>query len=165
MQSPSSITFHPVDLTRHGKTPAGDPLWRVVWSDSRRQSEEFEGVVHHDEPMYPLTHGKWILERWYPDEKYVGMNKAAYEAMFQGPMFGKAYLPYPDGGEYECKEIFGSSVDQQAVDQAVAHHEYTLRNQDVGDPERRVIAQREVKEKAIDSLYETELDKAFGENK
>lgn len=165
MQSLLDVVVHPVDLGRHGKTPSGAPLYRVVWSDSRVQSDEFQGRVHHNEPFYPLIKGKWLLEKWLPPEKYVGMTQSEWNAMFDGAMFGKARIAYPSDGEYEPVEIFDGTVDEQVVDRALQHHEFNLRNNSRAEREQVLKDRTDAREKAVDERYDQELSKIFGETK
>lgn len=155
---------HPVGLGRHGKTPSGEPLFRVVWSDSRRQSEEFNGKMYHDQPFYPLTVGKWILEKWLNPEQYTRMTPHQYADFEATALNGKAHLPYPEDGEYECIEIFDGTVDEEAVERALSHHTHRLRNKSLAEREHEVLERADVREKAVDDLYEAELSKAFGDS-
>ena len=59
-----------------GKSPSGEPLFRLVWSDSQHEKREgvfnefygslyvrtFVGVM--DVPKYPYLQHRWVLEMW-----------------------------------------------------------------------------------------------------
>jgi len=59
-----------------GLTPSGEPLFRLVWSDSQHEPregvfDEYYGSVYigtvvgvRDVPKYPRLKARWILEMW-----------------------------------------------------------------------------------------------------
>jgi hypothetical protein len=140
MQSPLDMILHPLELREHGTTPGGLSLYRIVWADSRISKLGYEGKLHTF-PRYEdqlLTHGKWILEKWLPAEKYVGMTRDAFET-FLAAQPGAPTEEYPTDGEYELVHIFAGLVDSAKVRQLIDHMEFRLRNVSLKDRKQEVV--------------------------
>lgn len=111
-----------------GTNPHGEPIWRVVWSDSRdyivganhavysgnmANDAEFNAAGGRDPnvvrrecgykryPLYPSFHA-WILERWKSPQAATGCpNQDLYQQRYTDPASGLLTLgPWPDRGEY-----------------------------------------------------------------
>ena len=170
MQSPLEIKFHPLDLSEHGVTSGGLPLYRVVWAKSRITKLLYEGKVI-ELPMYdemPLTYGKWILEKWLSPMKYVGMTRDQWEAMFAaGPMFGAPKQEYPVDGEYELAHIFTGTVSAAEAREGIAKTESDLRNLSPEElkklrlqrEEKKRTAQKAEKAKVMAEIIDTPKEK------
>jgi hypothetical protein len=78
MQDHASIKIHPLDLSEYGLNPAGKPIYRVVWADSRVEKFEHEGKMHQV-PLYAgKADGKWVMEKWLSSEDFYGMNREQF---------------------------------------------------------------------------------------
>lgn len=99
MQNLSEITVHAVDLREFGKTPSGQPLFRVVWGPSRiekcswRETKQIFEVL-----MYPNCN-EWVLEKWMSGLDFAGTPSSFAELQRRAPV----NMDYPTDGEYvEC---------------------------------------------------------------
>jgi hypothetical protein len=96
-QTPSWIEKR---LTAYGKNAWGGPLFRIVWSDTRRAWS----LLHKTMWLRYPGHHCWVLERWCPPLMYG--SRHAWENMRDwepgSPTFGVPVLgPYPARGDYE----------------------------------------------------------------
>jgi hypothetical protein len=84
MQFGCNLVIHPVNLSHLGKAPAGNPLWRVVWSESRVQTlggRHANGELgYRVDKLYDGIAACWVLEKWMSAEKFTGMTQEQYEA-------------------------------------------------------------------------------------
>lgn len=110
MQELSSIKHYPLDLSEHGLTPKGMPMFRIVWADSRIEKVGLGNEMHQIHLYDGKANGKWVLEKWLPVEKLVGMTREQYEELLTGPMFGGVQMEYPVDGDYEMVAVFKDSV-------------------------------------------------------
>jgi hypothetical protein len=106
----AGITFHPLDLSEHGKTPAGLPLYRIVLADSRIDKVFSEGVIH-ELPRYEACEGEWVLEKWRSAYDLTKMTPLQWQELLDSQMFGTAQMEYPTDGDYELSYPFEGSVD------------------------------------------------------
>jgi hypothetical protein len=96
-------------MKRFGINPFDEPLYRVIFSDSRTDMVGGcwpDGVKEYREvPRYPDIHS-WILEKWMSGMDYAG-TKEAYEAS-QLDVASNLYTcgPYPSRGEYQICYVF-----------------------------------------------------------
>lgn len=78
MQDLTTIKVHSLDLSEYGKNPAGKPIYRVVWADSRVEKYEVEGKIHQV-PLYAgKADGKWVMEKWLSAEDFYGMTSQQF---------------------------------------------------------------------------------------
>lgn len=110
MQNPAEITFHPLDLSDHGKSSAGLPLYRIVWADSRVDKVLSEGTIYQI-PRYEAAEGKWVLEKYLTAQRLTGMTPLEYQELLDSQLFGTAQMEYPTDGDYELSYVFQGSVD------------------------------------------------------
>jgi len=105
-------------LARYGRNPWRGPLFRLIWSDTRREWS----LLHQCMWLkYPEDHC-WILELWCPPAQY-GSPESWYAIRDweQGsPTFGAPVLgPYPARGDYEpvyrCTELSTSTAVSREV--------------------------------------------------
>lgn len=97
-------TLYPgVPMLRYGTNRFGDPLFRIVFSDSRRfivagewKAGDLKGkTCASEEPMYPMYRGIWILEKW----KGPDMSRARWD-------IERPELPYEERGDYYFSHAF-----------------------------------------------------------
>jgi hypothetical protein len=80
-------------LARSGNNPFGQPLYRMVRADSRR-----EWIIGEWRPKYPRLGTSYVVEQWLPAEKY-GPREFWEDQKDEG---GNSLLgPYPVQGDYE----------------------------------------------------------------
>lgn len=99
-----NLQLYPMSMERFGNNPYGDPMWRIVFSDSRRfivSGTWPDGATYaSEESLYPQHPQTWILERWLPAAEFAGCLKEAWDRTY--PMLG----PYPERGDYNLCHAF-----------------------------------------------------------
>jgi hypothetical protein len=158
------ITVHPVDLSRHGKTPSGLPVYRVVWADSRKSHVIRAGkrftlpryLPDNENPEASAT-GRWIVEQWMPPEQFVGMTREQYED-FLATFPSAAAEEYPTEGDYELKWPLKGNVDEAALHALLEQDKFRRTTLTAADRkvEAEVIEQADEKAKIekFDALYD-----------
>lgn len=170
MQPAFELTQHPVDLGRHGLNVYGEPLYRVVWADTRK-SKVFCRGKHHVLPRY--AHGEeanatghWVLERWAPPEIVVGMTREQYDA-FLAQFPNAAAEEYPERGEYELARIFNEEsgpfckrIDEVALHRQLQFHDWRFKNTTDAERLMEVEAVEDAKEVVADKTFDALFDEA-----
>lgn len=109
-----------------GTNPYGEPIFRIVWSESRyylvgATHREYNGDPLNDRelvmrgkdtnlaretkgykwlPLYP-GRPRWVLEMWKSPYGFTGCSKEQWEIMYRDPATNLITLgPYPERGEY-----------------------------------------------------------------
>jgi hypothetical protein len=116
-------------LKGFGTNPYGEPIFRVVWSESRyylvgASHVEYDGDPANDRklkqqgrdpnivrrtvgykwlPLYP-GQPRWIMEMWKSPIGFTGCTKEQWDIYYRDPISNLSTLgPYPERGEYaEC---------------------------------------------------------------
>lgn len=145
-----SIQHLPIgSLKLHGENPYGEPLFRVVWSESRyylvgASHTEYDGdpstdaVVRAREkdpnvsrrmvgykwlPLYP-GQPRWVLEMWKSPLAFTGCSPEQYEINYRDPATMLLTLgPYPSRGEYcmcQSRMWTGTGPSRSEVDRTIA---------------------------------------------
>lgn len=101
--------FPTIRTKRFGVNLYDEPLFRIVWSDSRTDligGKWPDGVSEYREcPRYPGVHA-WVLEMWKSPEEYAG-TRENYEKQQWDPQSGLLTCgPYPHRGEYVMAYTF-----------------------------------------------------------
>lgn len=105
--SPSDLKHYPGygpdAMKRYGTNPFGDPLYRIVFADSRKHlvtGEWVDGSVGGKwRPRYRQAAGFWIMERWLSADEYHKMPRHKWDAMFPS-------IPYQERGDYDHCHTF-----------------------------------------------------------
>lgn len=97
MQPTRDIKIYPLDLSEYGQTPGGEPIYRVVWADSRVEKAFADGHAHDLQLYDGHANGKWVLEKWLPGEKAVGVSREKYFDLTRGIGVD---MEYPGAGDY-----------------------------------------------------------------
>jgi len=125
-----------------GCNPYGEPIFRVVWSESRyymvgAAHREYDGDPASDKvlrmrgkdpnltkehvgykwlPLYPGP-GRWVLEMWKSPMGFTGCTKEQYELMYRDPVTNLITLgPYPSRGEYvQCSVQLSPSPGREEI--------------------------------------------------
>ena len=91
-------------MKRYGENPYGDPLYRVVFSDSRTDllgGKWPDGeCAYRETPRYPGIHGQWILEKWCSPVEYAGTPNQYNREQWDMESGLLTCGPYPNRGEY-----------------------------------------------------------------
>jgi hypothetical protein len=175
VQPSYEIKLHPVDLSVYGKTPAGAPIYRVVWAETRKTKLLYKGKIRiiprylaidkELADIYDLAPAEkeactrnmqahWILERWKSSEEFVGVTREQYQAM-------RAQFPwapdegFPEDGEYDFEAWFPSEIDEALLHRAIAEREYRRNNVR--------LVEKQIEAVAADELKEVRQDQAFTE--
>lgn len=160
MQPSYEIKFHPCDLSQHGKTPKGLPLYRVVWGETRKTKLIYKGKLHSIPRYMPdpeLNTSHWILERWKSAEEFVGMSREQYEALLRQFPFAPTE-EFPTDGEYDFEYGFPGEVDEIMLHKALAVREFRRTHMSNQERVAEAVAADELQEKRQDenftNLYE-----------
>jgi hypothetical protein len=89
----------PLPMARYGMNSYGEPLFRVVWSDSITDLfgvQKGEEIKFDEYPAYPEIHA-WVLEKFQTSEEYAG-SKMAYDAKEAAAAIKLG--PYPERGKF-----------------------------------------------------------------
>lgn len=95
-----ALKHYPLSMDRFGKNPYGEPLWRIVFAESRYH------LVHGDfgdsrwVPMYRHVGPFWVLEKWMSATDFAQMSRARWER--EMTILG----PWPERGEYQLAHVF-----------------------------------------------------------
>jgi hypothetical protein len=160
MQNISEITVHSIDLSEYGKTPAGDPLFRVVWSPTRIEKVWWRETKQVFEvKTYPNAEA-WVLEKWQSGLDYAGPKDAYAELQKRMPV----NMEYPTDGEYsECMRF----PNNESVSMAKKAVEMLLYGTTHITEKERIEALRlreELKEKEADDRTSAMIRDAFATN-
>lgn len=174
MQPRHELTIHPIDMSRHGLNPYGDPLYRVVWADTRKTKAICRGKVHilprYTHGVEAEAKGHWVLEKWAPPEVIVAMTREQYEA-FLSQFPNAAAEEYPEKGEYELSRIFNEEsgpfcrrIDEVALHKQLEFHEWKAKHTTSADRLLEAEAAEDAKEVAQDEKFDALFDVAREES-
>ncbi len=129
-----------------GTNPYDEPLWRVIWSDSRYAMSGGKHVIYDGQPsndnvvnargkdpnqlreeigykwlpLYPEIHA-WVLERWMSPIAFTGMTPEMWAFQYKDPATGLLELgPYPSRGDYKDSFVFPAEPGWSAVATAIS---------------------------------------------
>jgi len=97
----SDLRHYPIAMSRFGLNPQGAPLYRIVFSPSRRY------LVVGDVAEWRVLHKNlgpvWIMERWLPAELFAKCTRDEWirDMLVLGP--------WPESGEYELCHVFDTA--------------------------------------------------------
>jgi len=153
-----NIRHWPTPMSRYGKNPYGENLYRIVaaasvkhlvggeWPDGSR--------CYRWATRYPGVKTFWILERW----GMPAMSKREWDDM-RDPFSGWPILgPYPSRGEYQLAFEFDQGVQADNLDQLIAllerkrlrsyqdHRDAVMRDYDAEGREMRSAADAEIRD-------------------
>lgn len=184
MQPAYEIKFHPVDLSHHGKTPKGLPLYRVVWAETRKTVLVYQGKRHviprylaldkELADIYDLTpeqkeactknmRAHWILERWKTPEEFVGMSQARYQALLDQFPWAPTEQ-FPSDGEYDFEAWFPFEIDETMMNKAIALTEFRRKNVPLAEKQAEAVAADESLEERQEKEFEERYEKAREES-
>ena len=102
MKTPQLLPTIP--MKRFGENIYSEPLYRVVFSDSRTDllgGKWPDGeCAYRETPSYPGIRGKWILEKWCTPEEYAGTLEQYTHEQWDAESKLLTCGPYPNRGEY-----------------------------------------------------------------
>jgi len=174
MQPKYELAFHPVDLSRHGLNPYGDPLYRVIWADTRKTKVIHLGKIHilprysHGEEVNAKGH--WVLEKWAPPEVIVGLTRDQYEALLL-TFPSAAAEDYPEKGDYELSRIFNEesgpfckSIDEIALHKQLYFHKWRFEHTTNAERLQETVVAEDAKEAEADKTFDALFEQAREEN-
>ena len=165
----TSLRHFPMPLSHHGLNPYGEPLYRIVFTESRRHLVGGcwpDGEVgYHWVPTYRQIKAFWVLERWKSCLEFAGMSQKQWDRTMIDPVSGWLLLgPYPSRGEYDLAYEFDAPPTVGLVEKlAGALERGRLRSfQDIRDPHAREYEaeERETRQSGRDEMRDSRL--AFG---
>jgi len=120
----TSLRHWPTPLGKYGKTPFGDNLYRIVFTQSRRHlvGGLWLGgeTAYHWVPKYRTVKASWVLERWYTAQEFTRMTRQQWDSTMVEPVSGWLLLgPYPSRGEYDLVWEFDAGVDADNLDKII----------------------------------------------
>ena len=117
-------TLPTVPMKRYGENPYAEPLYRVVFSDSRTDllgGKWPDGTCEYREVLrYPGIRGQWILEKWCSAEEYAGKPEEYNRAQFDPDSGLLTCGPYPYRGEYAHCYTFPYAPGDSMITQVVS---------------------------------------------
>ena len=97
-------TLPTVPMKRYGVNPYSEPLYRVVFSDSRTDllgGKWPDGeCAYREVQRYPGIRGQWILEKWCSSVEYAGTPEQYNRDQWDADSGLLTCGPYPYRGEY-----------------------------------------------------------------
>ena len=114
-----SVSIFPgLPMERYGTNLFSQPLFRLVFSDSRTDllgGKWPDGNCEYREvPRYPAIRGQWIMEKWVSAEEYAGKREAYELEQFDADSGLLTCGPYPHRGEYTyCHTFIGTPSEMQ----------------------------------------------------
>jgi hypothetical protein len=149
-------------MKRYGLNPYGEPLWRVIWGETRFYLAGTDANSVQWLPLYGFP--CWVLEKWLPAEKFAGTRQQwEMSELTSGTKLG----PYPERGEYEPAHIFRNFEPTTGAIEKFMH--WIQAGQNYSFAEKRAALQAEhdkrkaAQEKLIHDVYE-ESQGPFGHN-
>lgn len=155
-----------IPMQRYGSTPyEGQPLYRVVFSDSRTDllgGKWPDGACEYREVLrYPGIRGQWVLEKWLSAEEYAG-TPAQYEKEQWDPTSGLLTTgPYPNRGEYTHCYTFPYAPTDSMIRTVIIALERS-RNVSRGERKRGIMDPLEAQQAQQERRFDDIFDEAMG---
>src|ERR1035438_302620 len=112
----TTLRHWPIPMGKYGKTPFGDNLYRIVFTESRlhliRTSAAGEVAAYRWLPRYAQVQSPWVLEKWTMPT----VSRFQWESDMSMVASGAPLVPYPSRGEYEMLWEFDQGVDADSLD-------------------------------------------------
>lgn len=168
-----TIRLYPIPMSQFGLNPYGEPMYRIVFAESRYQmigGEWLDGSIEYRfAPMYDYIKRPWILERWHsPREFCQGMTEAQWDLKYRQPCGLLLQGPYPRRGEYFHVHTFTSAVEDASLEKLVAWIEEGRKRsfQEISDANRKAYdddtaARRAQSDAIIRNAMPSWLDRPF----
>jgi len=161
-----SVSLFPgIPMGRFGENLFGEPLYRLVFSDSRTDllgGKWPDGISNYREvPRYPGIKGQWIMEKWQSAEDYAGTRQQYELQQFDAESGLFTCGPYPYRGEYTyCHTFMGNPTEMQ-VGWAV-HNNKTSRDLTPGARREGIMQPLEKQQREQDQRFSDIWDNAMG---
>jgi hypothetical protein len=124
----TTLRVYPMSMARFGTNPYGEPLWRIVFAESRkylvggtwgdglteyRWRPTYRHITdlclcgqNHDPGTCPDA-PKWVLEKWLSAKDFTqGQSEQAWNLKYSQPCGLLLLGPYPSRGEYQHAHTF-----------------------------------------------------------
>lgn len=120
----TDLRHYPISLTKYGLNPYGQPLFRIVFAESRRNlvgGKWPDGSIEYRwEPTYDQVKEPWVMEKWLSAWDFTLCTKRTWDLTHVDPASGWLLLgPYPDRGEYQHCHTFTAAVADCNIDKLV----------------------------------------------
>jgi hypothetical protein len=146
MQNKSELIIHTVDLSKYGKNPAGNPIFRVVWGPSRVEKFFYRHTQQVIEAKTYPDCEMWVLEKWMSALDFAGTK----EDFDRQQKKLEINMEYPADGEYaECMR-FPTNESVSMATQAVEMLLYGKANVTEKERIQALKLREELKEKDAD---------------
>jgi hypothetical protein len=153
--------FPGIPMAGYGENPYGQPLYRLIFSDSRTDllgGKWPDGVCEYREvPRYPGIRGQWIMEKWQSAQEYAGTREEYERAQLDADSGLYICGPYPHRGEYTQCHIFIGQPTEIQVGWAVHNNKVSrdltpgARKQGIMEPLER---QQKQQEQRFDDIWD-----------
>ncbi len=109
-----NLTHYPgLDMAKYGKNTYGENLYRIVFSNSRKNLAGGTwpdlSVGYRWVPTYRAIKDQWVLERWLPCIQFAG-SKQNWENLKDTVSGWPLLGPYPERGDYQHTFTFSAGV-------------------------------------------------------
>lgn len=115
-------TYPTIPMKRFGTNLYEEPLYRIVWSDSRTDligGRWPDGACEYREsPRYAGLHA-WVLEKWMSSVEYAGTPQEYHAAQWDADSGLLTCGPYPSRGEYVLCHVFVGQPSNRAVEKQI----------------------------------------------
>lgn len=161
-----SVTLFPgAQMARYGENLFAQPLYRVVFSDSRTDllgGKWPDGNCEYREsPRYPGIKGQWILEKWMSAQDYAGSREEYERAQWDADSGLMTCGPYPHRGEYVLCHVFISTPTESMIGWAV-HDNKISRGMTAGQRKQGIMQPLEQQQKAQDARFDDVWHESMG---
>lgn len=152
-------------MARFGENLYAEPLYRLVFSDSRTDllgGKWPDGACEYREvPRYPAIRGQWIMEKWVSPESYAGTRQEYEMAQWDAESGLMTCGPYPHRGEYMHCHTFAGQPTEMQVGWAV-HNNKVSRDLTAGQRKEGIMTPLEKQQKEQDQRFSDIWDGAMG---
>lgn len=157
--------FPGIAMAGYGENLFGQPIYRLVFSDSRTDllgGKWPDGACEYREvPRYPGIRGQWIMEKWVSAEEYAGTREMYELQQFDADSGLYTCGPYPHRGEYTfCHQFIGQPTEMQ-VGWAVYNNKIS-RDLTPGQRKEGIMTPLEKQQKEQDARFSDIWDNAMG---
>lgn len=161
-----AVSVYPgISMAHYGENPYGEPLYRVIFSDSRTDLQGGkwpDGTCEYREVFrYPGVKHKWILEVWKSPIESAGTPQHYELEQWDAESHLLSNGPYPHRGEYWlCHEFIGEPTEMQ-VGWAV-HNNKVSRDLTAGQRKEGIMTPLEKQQREQDQRFSDIWDGAMG---
>lgn len=154
-----------VSMQRFGENLFAQPLYRVVFSDSRTDlvgGKWPDGACEYREvPRYPGIRGQWVMEKWLSAEEYAGTIQEYSRLQLDAESGLFTCGPYPNRGEYTYCHTFITEPSDTMVCWAVSDNKLS-RGLTPGQRKQGIMEPLERQQRQQDDRFSDIWDESMG---